>query len=473
MRIGRLFVFFLTIMVGWANPAFSELVDTVDIVKLDLPVLKITTINSEEPTCNYVFAPKGAFGISITDAVKVPGRAVISIRDSILYDSGDYEKNVSGMTIKIRGNTSAYYYSKKPFKIKLQKKADMLSRGDRRYNDKDWILIRDGDETFNTMIGLKLSELMDLGWAPAYQYVNLMMNGEYRGIYMLLESIDRNADCRINVDKESGYLFERDAYWWNEDVYFATSMLNKEYTFKYPDSDDITSNQIAYIQDYMELVEQMIEEGTYQDYIDVESFAKWLLAHDILGSYDSGGCNIYLTKYDQTDSAKVKMATLWDFDSSMRTKDAWSRIHDDPFFYYPNLFNDQSTYFTYRYKQSWAEKRHFVFTRMEAFLKDFMESETANNINASRVYDHIRWNYTRSISVADNINSALDWFEHRKAWLDEAISQLETIINGIESVRSQKAGNGRIYNLSGQQLGHTDGLTPGIYIRNGRKFVVK
>ena len=39
------------------------------------------------------------------------------------YDSGDYVDGESGMTLKIRGNTSAWQL-RKPYKIKLQKKAD-------------------------------------------------------------------------------------------------------------------------------------------------------------------------------------------------------------------------------------------------------------------------------------------------------------------------------------------------------------
>ena len=96
-----------------------------DIISKGLPVLYIQTVDSEEPTCDYVSAPAGCMGKTIANATKVPGRMIIyqwlDEMDSVLYDSGDYEKDVSGMTIKIRGNTSAYY-EKKPYKIKLQKK---------------------------------------------------------------------------------------------------------------------------------------------------------------------------------------------------------------------------------------------------------------------------------------------------------------------------------------------------------------
>ena len=139
-----------------------------------LPVLSITTDGGEEPACDFVFAPEGQFGISITNNQKVPGRAVLTENGNTLYDSGEYQKDSTGMTIRIRGNTSAYYSSKKPYKIKLEKKNDMLGRNDSCYYDKNWMLIDSGGDELNTMIGLKVNEIMGLGgWTPAYKFVNL------------------------------------------------------------------------------------------------------------------------------------------------------------------------------------------------------------------------------------------------------------------------------------------------------------
>ena len=115
-----------TVAVGDSIMTLSQVVAT------GLPVLCVETVDHEEPTCQYVSAPAGSIGRTIRNATKVPGRMTIYQRidgvDSLMYDSGDYEKDVSGMTIKIRGNSSAYY-DKKPYKIKLQKKRDLLFRG--------------------------------------------------------------------------------------------------------------------------------------------------------------------------------------------------------------------------------------------------------------------------------------------------------------------------------------------------------
>lgn len=62
----------------------------------------------------------------------------------------------------------------------------------------------------------------------------------------------------------------------------------------------------------------------------VYTFAKWLLAHDILGTWDS--CGVYLTKKNSTDSL-LKMGLLWDFDSTYTYKEDFAGIHNSYYFY--------------------------------------------------------------------------------------------------------------------------------------------
>lgn len=65
------------------------------------------------------------------------------------------------------------------------------------------------------------------------------------------------------------------------------------YTFKYPDYEDMDSSRIAHIKDYMEAAEEVLwSDGDAAAWLDHPSFARWVLAHDLLGSDDAGGTNI-------------------------------------------------------------------------------------------------------------------------------------------------------------------------------------
>ena len=390
------------------------------VLETGLPLVIIKTINQEEPTCDYVSPPPGSWGAGITNTTKVPGRIVMMKDSLVLYNSGEYEKDKSGITIRIRGNTSAYG-NKKPYKIKLQKKADLLLRGDdKKFKDKNWLLLEDGN--LNKKIGFKLNELMNLQWTPSYQYVNVLFNGDYKGLYMLVESVNRNEDCRLNVDK-TGFIFEYDAYWWNENVYVKSSTLPwpMHYTFKYPDPDDITEEEIQYFTSMIAVVEKSLNDGTYPDYIDVNSFAAWMLAHDILGNGDGGGSNYYLTKKDNTAESKVMMANLWDFDHIFRNKNNWDSAHG--MFYFSKLFNSENKDFINLYKTKWREISPILINEMTTYLNNYLESKESISLDKSIQMDNERWERS-NVAVSERFGVAKEWFNSRHIWLSTAIENL-------------------------------------------------
>lgn len=445
--------------------AYAYDYDLHSIRNIGLPVIEITTVDGEMPTCEYITHPEGAMGMSITNATKVPGRLCITLLGDTLYDSGEYIKDEGGMTIKINGNTSAYY-NNKPYKIKLQKKADLLLREDSKYKDKEWRLLKDAC-SLNTMVGLKVNELIGMQWTPRYSYCNVMLNNQYQGCYILIETVKRNPDCRIDISKE-GYIIERDAYWWNEDVYFKSNFFNDGrygWTFKEPDNDAITQEQIDYIQQVVDDAEASIVNGTYNNKIDTHSFACWLLAHDILGTWDTGGSNIYITKYDNTEDSKLMMGNLWDFDTIFRVDaEEWNKFHkNNEDFYFEQLLTSYNRSFTSEYKTIWNSLQSILYDEIETMLTEFKNSNTATSLQLSRQYYDGYYDYGCT-SIDEEVSDILNWFERRIPWLNTEIAKMDdetSIANTCE-----KTSNSYIYNLCGQRI-----LNPsGIYIKDGKKY---
>lgn len=433
---------------------------------MGLPVVEVNTVNREFPHYYSVNAPEGCWGMSITGATKVPGRVTISLGDSLLFDSGEYEEDISGMTIKIRGNTSARQ-PKKPYKIKLQKKADMLRRGDSRYNDKNWLLLT----TLGVLadVGFRVNSLLGQPWTPAYEHVNLFFNGEWKGVYLLTESVRRNPSCRINVDTD-GFLFEYDPYWWNEDVYVESPTLERpmHYTFKYPEPDEITPEQIAYFTEMITAVEQSLYNGTYANYIDVHSFAVWLLSHDLLGTRDSAGSNYYLTKYDSTPASKVMMANLWDFDTALLCDERWSTLHG--VFYFKNLFDSENQAFLREYVELYDAVAPIFYDEIDGWLEQLSASALAAQMEEAVKWDGIRWNEVRT-PFSEEIENARQWFARRKVWMDAAIDELRLQILPTTIKRpSDDEALKTYYNLHGQRISMPK---RGINLKNGKKYVVR
>ena len=443
--------------------------------KMNIPIVVINTINKETPTCDYAHAPEGQDGITSINHTKVSARMYIIQQNDTLYDSGEYVDGISGLTIRIRGNTSAYGYPMKPYKLNLQKKADLLLRGDKKYNDKDWLLLN--DYKLNTIVGNKVSELVGFLWHPKFEYVNFFLNNDYQGLYLLSESIKRNPDCRIDVSKEEGYIFENDAYWWNESVYADTHIINPRYnyTFKYPDSDKMTEDQVNYIVAVMDDVETSILDGTYPDKIAVESFTKWLLVHNIIGSYDSGGSNMYLTKYD--NASKVSMSCPWDFSGMMmygnysRYNEMWASIQKDKIFYYPYLISSSNKTFHSMYVKLWDSIKDIVFVEIDNFLADLRNSPQAESLNACRKSMTMKWygkdsrEYKNS-DIYTEIDGMREWFNGRKIWLNENTSQVFT---SILNVKDESTKPNTIYDIQGKKVPAMS--QDGLYIFNKKKII--
>ena len=196
------------------------------------------------------------------------------------------------------------------------------------------------------------------------------------------------------------------------------------WTFKYPDTDDFnqTSETYTYIQQYITNTDASMLNGTYENYIDISSFAKWILTHDILGTYDAGGSNIYCIKYDNTAYTKLKMTSCWDFDSIMQMQDSFSRIHSDEIFYYFYLFNSENYAFKNCYKDLWNTKKNEINTNILDYINT-IKTSSSTEINNSRILDSKVYSETPS-TIEQEINSISTWLSNRKTWLDTNINQL-------------------------------------------------
>jgi Listeria/Bacterioides repeat len=422
--------------IATSSEGISEPSDIFVVAYTGLPIVKINTVNGEEPSAEYAYPPSRVYGRGITNATKVPASMqIVDSSGTLVYESGDYEKGVGGLTIKLRGNTSVDLEGKSSYKLKLQKKADLLapliSRSGKSYQDKEWILHKDAT-TLNTIIGFWVCDIAGVPWTPKYNFVNVVINNDYRGLYLLMESVNRS-ESRVDVSKD-GYIIERDAYWWNEDVVFETSVYNQKYTFKYPDDDKISKEQISYIKNYVNVLEWHVSYGTYDNYIDVKSFARWLLVHDFLGTLDAAGSNIFMSKYDTTKSSKLQMLTNWDFDTNYMREDMWAMQHDENRMYAASMFKSANRSFAKTYKALYDSIAPILWKSLEKKLKGLDEA-LADQIVVARYCDLVRWNLLSYNPVAYDYSVAKEWFTSREAWLKKMMKNsyaVSYVLNGGE-----------------------------------------
>ena len=392
--------------------ALHKTADMAYLKSLNIPVVVIDTKNNKEPSFDEAVSPTD-WGKGIKNAKYVKMDVKMLLHDSLIYCNRDETgKRINESKIRIRGNTSAYD-DKKSYMIKFNKKSKLLIG-----KSKKWILLRTvGD--IKTIIGFETNRLLSMPYTPRYQYVNLVVNNNYRGLYVLLEPIGKN---KVGVS-DNGYIIEADAYWWNEDYYFKTELLDDHfgYTFKHPSYKNADSASIAYIKDYVRKFEKSIGTGQYEHYIDVRSWVSWLMVHDILGTRDYGGSNIYLSKYDQTDSTLLQMPTTWDFDCLYKSEDLWAPIHEKGF-YFQHLLNSPNTTFKDTYDAVYKEKSSVFFPKMDDYLLQLQSSHLGSSLDASLKLDAERWDYPYK-PLRTIISEAREWFSERKKWMDAQLKK--------------------------------------------------
>lgn len=430
---------------------------------INLPLIEIWTIDGTEPTATIVPAPEGMWGTTLRDNEYVQGRMRMSLHGEVIYDSGD-----SGMKIRLRGNSSGAE-EKKPYKVKLAQKEDLLFRGESKYEEKDWVLQRLYDELpMKVFTGLRVGTLVGLEWEPQWEYVNVVLNGEYKGDYLLLESVERDKG-RLDIDK-SGYIIEDDAYWWNEDVYFKSDMLYPQvgYTFKYPETEDLNDSIIANIKDFIFEFEDALERhADISQYIDITSWAAWLLAQDILSQNDSGGTNRYIYKKDYVPEdpyrTKLLMGPLWDFDASLGATDSWAAIHNRSYsFYYNRLL--QRDDFSSCYTSQWEVISETLYQDVVEHLRVISETK-GEDIDKSRAMNRLLYPDDEVTPFQEKVDGVSKWLEDRIAWLNSQL--LPDNINASTTISPSPI----VYDIYGRpQNGNLD---RGIYIIDGKKVYVR
>lgn len=147
-----------------------------------LPVLHIDTENNapiltktDYVAATYYLDPKGVEGVEAfgSEAAPLP------------------------LQIRGRGNYTWTGFDKKPYRLKLDKKQALMGME----KSKHWALLAHADDSkgfLRNAVGFQLSRLIGLPWTPGDAPVEVVLNGDYIGLYFLTETV-RVDKTRVNV----------------------------------------------------------------------------------------------------------------------------------------------------------------------------------------------------------------------------------------------------------------------------------
>ena len=379
-----------------------------------LPVLYIQTENSTAITSkeDYINATYYLDNMGLSD-----------------YQSIGTKTEPLAMEIKGRGNYSWTGFDKKPYRIKLADKQQLLGMN----KSKHFTLLAHADDSndrkgfMRNAVGFELSKLIGMTYTPDAKPLEVVLNGDYIGLYFLTENIRVDKD-RVNIveqeDEETdasaitgGWLVEIDNY--DTDPHITIKEGGKTtmwITYKTPEV--LSYLQEQYLTQQMKLIDNLVygdkNSNELWNHLDMDALAKFYIVQELTDNYESFHGSCYLHK-DIGTNAKWNFGPVWDFGSSfnrdksqyMYQGDVWHNHWIPEICKFPAFMN--------RVKEIWNEFYNGKYNDIYTFI-DAHESL----IKQAVVKDKERWpQYHGSQTLSTYIDRTTDVLRKNAKWLNE------------------------------------------------------
>ena len=383
-------------------------------------------------------------------------------------------------TIRERGNYSRGF-PKKPYRIKFANKHNVLGS---KANAKKWTLINNyGDKTLmRNQLAFELSRRFGMPYTPFCAYVDVVLNGDYKGCYQLCDQIEVRKN-RVDIEEMTpednsgealtgGYLIEVDAYAEEEP---AQSMFWSDkgtgVTIKSPGDDEITPEQKEYIRAHYSTMEI-----NWKNYLDLNTFLRHFLVGEMSGNTDTYW-SVYMYKHRLNDTMYV--GPCWDFDLAFENDNRTYPISNKTDYIYRTCGSTTGYMKTLvdmivvrdaeaksRLEAIWAEIRQAGFTE-ESFIAYI--DEQAALLQQSQRLNFMRWPILNEYvhqnprtygSYEAEVENVRRYINYRIAWMDNKLHFDRSSLNR-EGMENQKSPTECIKILHDGEL---------IIMRNGHKY---
>jgi hypothetical protein len=331
--------------------------------------------------------------------------------------------------------------------------------------EEDWVLFAPYNDKslMRDWLAYKLGN--DMGrYAPRTKYCELILNGEYQGIYVLMEKIKRDPK-RVDISKlepednsgddiTGGYILKLDKFSGNGGSGFVSQVspennqLGQQIVFQYdyPEPEVITFEQQRYIKQYVTTFESVLIGKDYDNpfqgyraYIDVGSFVDFMIMNEVSKNVDGYRLSTYLNKDKNSSGGLLKMGPIWDFNlgfgnanyctsgepfgfvyefNSICSQDYWLIP-----FWWKRLLQD--SYYKKKLVARWMELRagKFSTSNVHAYIDSVAmvlnQESQQRNFQRWPVLNTWIWpNLYVGATFQDEVNFLKEWVSQRMDWLD-------------------------------------------------------
>ncbi len=419
-----------------------------------------------------------------TGGFVIPDEPKITADMGIIYNGVGVRNNVSDpfnnysgkIGIERRGSSSQSF-PKKQYGVELRDElgngidASLLDRP----AEEDWVLFAPYNDKslMRDVLAYKLGR--DLGrYASRTRFCEVILNGEYQGIYVLMEKVKRNTN-RVDIAKlnpveisgddiTGGYIIKLDKETgsgnggWSSSYTPPNRSGNQQIYFQYdyPSASEIVTEQINYIKQYVNNFETSLNSPTFNDpvngyakYIDVDSFIDFFIINEVSKNVDGYRLSTYLHKKKDSDGGKLHMGPLWDFNlgfgnanyCTQGNPEGWvtnfNSICSQDYWLIPFWWNKLYSDGTYRNKLAarWAELRSSqldtdrILTYIDSVANVLNAESQQRNFQRWPVLGTYVWpNYYVGPTFASEVSWLKNWVSARLNWLDANMPKLITAV---------------------------------------------
>ena len=350
-----------------------------------------------------------------------------------IWGDSTAESEIMGLTIRGRGNSSWNLMPKKSYKIEFEKKQSMLGMP----KDKDWTLIANyADKTLmKNYLVYNLSANLGAYYSPRCEFVELFLNDEYLGVYLLTETIKVSKN-RIDIPQnEDSYLVEIDGKYKNGEQVVFSDIIPKAYnknSFRIHEPKNASENALLKFENYIQTFElflKKIDSKTTNDidqWIDIYDYIRYYWVQEFSKNPDAVFSTSVYFIWEVGDV--IKMGPVWDFDISFGGHNDSTYIHPE------NWYVKDACWNAYLFKDStlnranidyWIENKQKFANTLDVIdsMYNYLEKAAKNNFEKWNILQStdLAYFHYRYSSYKEAVDDLKKWIDKRIQWIDSQI----------------------------------------------------
>ena len=399
------------------------------------------------------------YGVEIPDEPRIPASmGIINNESGVNYIDDPFNDFDGSITIERRGNSSQWQ-GKTPYRFETvddegeNSNVELLGMP----AENDWVLYAPWqDKTMiRNVLTYQLSNEMGR-YASRSRHVELYLNDEYRGIYVLMEKIKRDGNrvdiSKLNPDEitgddvTGGYILKFDWFYTGDNIGgFESEFDNMIYNYHYPKPSDIVPEQEAYIEEYINEFETIMmgtdytnDSTGYPSMMNVESFVDFILLQELAKNVDAYRLSTYIYKDKESIDNRLTAGPVWDFNHGFGNCDygeTWEVDNwlleynpeggDQVAFWWELLWEDLA--FQHKAAVRYTELRQTIFSEEHIYsiidsIADYLGPAVDRNFARWPLLGNYIWpNYYVFDTYEEEIDYLKSWTAQRLAWMDSDI----------------------------------------------------